>query len=161
MSVRSRSSEFRFECTRCNGCCGGQPGYVWLSEADLDTLCTHMAMTRREFALAYCKPVDIGLKVTLSLKEKQNFDCIFLGRGGCEVYEARPSQCRTYPFWEAILETDGGWEAEGAECPGIGHGPRASHTSVLEAIQLRRIHPPLDMASVPGLENLADHWGNE
>jgi len=52
------------------------------------------------FALTYCKPVDIGLATTLSLKEKHNHDCIFLESTGCRVYPARPAQCRTYPFWE-------------------------------------------------------------
>jgi len=116
-------------------------------------------MSRREFALAYCKLVDIGLKVTISLKEKQNYNCIFLGSDGCEVYEARPSQCRTYPFWESILEEESGWEKEGAECPGIGHGPLASAEKIIESLRVRRDNPPLDARYTQGLEDLVDAWG--
>ena len=36
-------------------------------------------------------------KIVLCLKEKPNFDCI-LWKDGCEAYEGRPVQCRTYPF---------------------------------------------------------------
>ena len=30
-----------FECQRCSFCCGHSPGYVYLSERDLLTLCAH------------------------------------------------------------------------------------------------------------------------
>ena len=159
MNARSQSPEYKFECTRCNGCCGGKPGYVWLSEEDLDTLCGYTRMSRREFVLVYCKLVDIGIKVTLSLKEKQNYSCVFLGSGGCEVYEARPSQCRTYPFWESIIEEENGWEKERVECPGIGHGPAAQPDKISASLQLRRDNPPLDIRHTQGLEDLTEFWG--
>lgn len=116
-----------------------------------------MCMNRREFALAYCKLVDIGLKVTLSLKEKQNFSCIFLGEDGCKVYSVRPTQCRTYPFWKTIIDEEGGWEKEGAECPGIGHGPAVSPEKILALLRMRQDNPPLDVRYTQGLEGLADN----
>jgi Fe-S-cluster containining protein len=45
--------------------------------------------------------------------------CIFLGEDGkeCSIYEARPIQCRTYPFWPRLLENPESWEAEGVLAP--------------------------------------------
>jgi Fe-S-cluster containining protein len=64
-----------------------------------------------------------------SLIEKSNgedLDCIFLDtRGGkrtCSIYEARPTQCRTWPFWTENLTSHGAWDDAGVTCPGINNG---------------------------------------
>ena len=51
--------------------------------------------------------------------------CTFLSPDGrCGIYEVRPVQCRTFPFWPEFM--DGGeWTDEVRElCEGIGQGPR-------------------------------------
>jgi hypothetical protein len=149
----------RFECTRCNGCCSGQPGYVWLSQKDLSNLSEFTGLSKRMFALTYCKPVDIGLATTLSLKEKRNHDCIFLESTGCSVYPARPAQCRTYPFWEPILEDEEHWASEGKECPGIGKGPIISPETIIHSILERRENPPLSIDDIVELQGLEKEWG--
>ena len=40
----------------------------------------------------------------------------------CVVHAVKPRQCKTYPFWPEILESEQTWKAEGKECPGIGIG---------------------------------------
>ena len=55
------------------------------------------------------------------MRERANFDCVFYRPGeGCTVYAARPTQCRTYPFWGRILASPTTWEIEAETCPGIG-----------------------------------------
>ncbi|MEJ5184011.1 MAG: YkgJ family cysteine cluster protein [Rectinemataceae bacterium] len=144
----------RFSCTRCNSCCSGSPGFVWLSIGDLDALCRRTGLSRREFAEAYCRVVDLGALTTLSLREKENFDCIFLKKTGCCVYDARPAQCRTYPFWESIIESRRSWEAEGQYCPGIGKGVPVPSESILDAILERRANPPLSLKEIPELSDM-------
>lgn len=158
MKDKFLSSPRHFLCTRCSRCCAGQPGFVWLSISDLDLLCNYLGMSKREFALAFCKPVDIGIKVTLSLKEKPNNDCIFLSEQGCSVYEARPTQCRTYPFWEHLVEEDRLWMEEARECPGIGRGPLVDPEYIVEAILARRENPPLSMEEIPELASFEKEY---
>jgi Fe-S-cluster containining protein len=81
-----------------------------------------------EFIEGYCRWVpnlDGGGRRSrkLSLKEKANYDCIFW-KNGCSVYEARPLQCRTFPFWPSMLESSQSWAASSAamSCPGMGKG---------------------------------------
>jgi Fe-S-cluster containining protein len=51
-------------------------------------------------------------------------------RQGCQVYEDRPLQCRTYPFWRANVHSAENWQAEARACPGIGEGPLHSAEEV-------------------------------
>ena len=106
----------------CNYCCSCEPGYVFLSQEDLQRLCAYTSMDEDRFIRTYCRLVDMGSFSMVSLLEKENYDCIFLTKQGCSVYEARPRQCRTYPFWRSVMENEESWEAEKASCPGIGQG---------------------------------------
>ncbi len=56
-----------------------------------------------------------------SIKEKivgMSHDCIFFDRqnNGCKVYEVRPKQCITFPFWEYYKTRV---DELKRECPGI------------------------------------------
>lgn len=47
-----------------------------------------------------------------------------LKEGKCTIYEVRPLQCRTYPFWHQNLINQKIWDKEKDHCPGIGKGRR-------------------------------------
>ncbi len=97
----------RFQCARCGICCKGpQPGFVWVSEAEIAALATHLGLTVDAFGARYLR--RIGARY--SLVEKASHDCIFWEDGrGCTVYAARPTQCRTFPFWDEHLASPEGW----------------------------------------------------
>lgn len=40
--------------------------------------------------------------------------CVFLAEDGklCTIYEARPVQCRTYPFWPKVMNYRESWDKE-------------------------------------------------
>ena len=49
-------------------------------------------------------------------------DCRFLKDRKCSVYAARPTQCRTWPFWPENMNAKT-WNTEvKAFCPGVGKG---------------------------------------
>ena len=75
------------------------------------------ALSVEEFSAQYLRRVS----GRLALIEKANGDCVFY-RGGCTVYSARPTQCRTFPFWPENLRSRAAWEQTADECPGIGQG---------------------------------------
>lgn len=59
-----------------------------------------------------------------SLREYPDGDCILLDpeKRTCLVYQARPIQCRTWPFWDSTIKTKKAWQETCQECPGAGHG---------------------------------------
>jgi len=116
------SDGLHFSCTQCSACCRHDPGYVFLSESDYKALSTKTNLTYREFYNRYCTEVNIGGFLRISLTEKKNYDCIFWEGTGCSVYDARPFQCRSYPFWSTWMESRETWDSLEADCPGVNKG---------------------------------------
>lgn len=125
-----------FSCTSCGHCCRHEPGYVFLSPADLKMLAKLKKISEEEFTEKYCRTVDLGIVKRLSLLETKENDCIFWDQG-CTVYTARPLQCRTYPFWPAILSSREEWDRESQECPGMNHGKLHGAREIRSALKKR------------------------
>jgi Fe-S-cluster containining protein len=121
----------RFECTRCGNCCGGAPGNVYVSEAEIDGIAERLGLDREAFVRRYTRRIRRQDGPHVSLVEKRNHDCIFFERGtGCTIYEDRPKQCRTWPFWRANLASRDEWQATAEDCPGMGRGERWSRERI-------------------------------
>jgi Fe-S-cluster containining protein len=120
-----------FACTRCGNCCTGAPGHTYVSEAEIDRLSARLGMDRATFIATYARRVWRNGAQHVSLKDKPNHDCIFWAKGvGCTVYEDRPRQCRTWPFWRANLHTRDDWEDAARGCPGMNRGAVRTATDI-------------------------------
>jgi Fe-S-cluster containining protein len=106
---------------QCSSCCRHESGFVFLSEKDVSVLLAHTRMDYADFVREYCRWVGEDGEERLSLMEKPNFDCIFWDRN-CTVYQYRPLQCRTFPFWQSMVVSPGAWAAAARDCPGINRG---------------------------------------
>ena len=134
-----------FECQGCSYCCSAEPGYVFLSSQDIDKLSTHLGLTKSKFIETYCRYVNMGNFKMISLIEKDNYDCIFLSNKGCMVYESRPCQCATYPFWANIVESQEDWDNEAKSCPGINKGKLFTKKEIQEKLLARLANNPVIM----------------
>lgn len=136
-----------FECQQCSHCCRHEPGFVYLSTADLSNLCRYFNMNESAFIKQYCRwvPYYDNTEV-LCLLEKTDYDCIFWNKG-CTVYQARPLQCSTYPFWDHILVNKRTWESERADCPGIGKGGLHSFSEIKQKLLLNEKNEPIHRVS--------------
>lgn len=110
----------RFRCTGCGDCCTGAPGYVWVNKSEVIALARFLGVDVEECERRYVRKVG----VRKSLVEFPNGDCVFLDENTrkCKVYDARPRQCRTWPFWRSNLKTPQAWEQTCQVCPGSGKG---------------------------------------
>jgi len=95
---------------------------VFLEREDIERLARFLDLTLRAFARKYC--IDEYGEIALAMHDTGS--CQFLEDGGCTVYEARPLQCRTYPFLPhdgfTPIESPFTWRYEKTFCPGIGKG---------------------------------------
>ena len=115
------SNGLRFTCTECGDCCTGAPGYVWVNKEEIEALAHAMGMSdAAQFEKKYVRQ----LGVRRSLRERANYDCVLLDpqTRKCRAYEARPRQCRTWPFWDSNLATPDDWGRTCQVCPGSGEG---------------------------------------
>jgi Fe-S-cluster containining protein len=133
----------RFSCTRCSSCCRYDPGFVFLSKKDTDALTAELRMNFEAFVVAYCRwvPAEGGME-RLSLRERSNYDCIFW-KNGCLMYDARPLQCKTFPFWQSILVSPKSWKWAGDSCPGVGTGTLHDAAYIESCLKRRRAEPAM------------------
>lgn len=126
----------RFRCTRCGHCCTGEPGFVWVNDAELTAIARLRGETLEEVTTRHTRPTRYGL----TLREKANGDCVFYDReAGCTIYSVRPRQCRTWPFWESNLETPEAWEETCRVCPGSGQGELISAEEITRRLKVIRL----------------------
>ena len=144
MSDPFYSNGLQFSCTRCSACCRGGPGLVFLTKTDLKRLLSRLELDFGSFYAKYCRlwEVENG-SFALLLKEKPGYDCIFWEQNGCSVYEARPVQCSTFPFWSSIVESEESWRDAARDCPGIGKGSPVSAEQIEECLWKRRAEHPI------------------
>ncbi|MEI8366501.1 MAG: YkgJ family cysteine cluster protein [Parachlamydiaceae bacterium] len=106
----------RFKCTECGQCCTGAPGYVWVTKEEIVALATHLNLSLKEFSKKYLRHVYGRYSL---LEKKDSHDCIFLKDKKCQVYMARPTQCRTFPWWPGHLSSPESWQEAASSCEGI------------------------------------------
>ncbi len=112
---------YRFDpnvCESCKGrCCVGESGYIWVNPKEIESICEFLHVGFEDFAHKYLTKV----RFRYSLKEKifdDGYACVFFDeqKKQCGIYEVRPSQCRSFPFWNyfktRVKEVQ-------EECPGI------------------------------------------
>ena len=115
-----------FKCTQCGHCCKIE-GYVWVNDEEIQAMADHLKMTADDFEWQSVRRVGRRR----SLFEKPNHECIFW-EDGCTVYPARPTQCKTFPFWKQNLESMDEWLDVVEECPGSGTGVVYSAKEITE-----------------------------
>ncbi|MFT5042291.1 MAG: Fe-S-cluster containining protein [Hyphomicrobiaceae bacterium] len=123
MSESESNTELRFECTECGKCCRvrGPYAHVYMNEDEVAGLAKSLGLSKQQFRWRYTTLDELGW-TELVFKDDR---CVFLddATDRCTVYEARPTQCRTFPFWRNFVR-DGQWTPDVAEmCEGIGQGP--------------------------------------
>jgi Fe-S-cluster containining protein len=113
----------KFECTQCGNCCTGAPGFVWVNKAEIAALAEEVGSASvEEFESKYVRLV--GIRKSLKELPHSNWDCVFFDSHTrhCRVYDARPQQCRTWPFWDSNLRDRDSWQRTCETCPGSGRG---------------------------------------
>ena len=117
----------QFECTMCGRCCTGPPGYVTFTDDEAAAMAAALGLTTVDFLAKYTT-IELEQRSLAEVETDHGYDCVFLdrttipGKAVCGIYEARPLQCRTFPWWPDNLRSERQWERLGRECEGVGRG---------------------------------------
>ncbi len=128
----------RFSCTECGQCCTGAPGYTWLVQKEIEAIALHLKISVAEFVKRYLRRV--GERWAL-LEHPVNYDCIFLKDKKCSIYQVRPKQCRTFPWWMGNLQSKADWEHAATYCEGINCGELVPYSTIAEQLALQEAPP--------------------
>ncbi len=111
----------QFSCQGSGQCCTshGEYGFVFLTKKDRQAIALHLKIPTVEFTRKYCDKYHGAFHLK---EDPKNPDCLFLKNKGCSVYAARPTQCRTWPFWPEVMSPKA-WKKEIVSfCPGVKKG---------------------------------------
>ena len=113
---------YRFDsnaCFSCGGaCCRGESGYIWSKYSEIKDMAEYLDMSMDEFSSQYIKKVKHRYSLIEKKLGENDYACIFFDtdKQQCGIYPVRPSQCRSFPFWDQYRGDD---REVRAECPGI------------------------------------------
>lgn len=105
-------------CQSCSGkCCIGESGYIWVSQEEISAIAQKLSLSKEEFINKYL----LKIRYRFTIKEivyEGGYGCVFfdMEKKMCRIYDVRPQQCRTFPFWEYFKENI---DEVVTECPGI------------------------------------------
>ena len=112
----------QFECQGSGKCCVSRNsyGFVYLSQKDIIRFSKHFNLSLKKFKDKYCQMTDGFIHLIEKIELEGN--CIFLKNKKCSVYRSRPSQCRTWPFWNENMNSKVWNQDISINCPGVGKG---------------------------------------
>lgn len=90
-------------CESCEGnCCIGESGYIWINKIESEKLAEHLNIKLDVLKEKYLRKVGYKYSIKEIKLSENNYACIFfdLEKKQCSIYESRPIQCRTFPFWD-------------------------------------------------------------
>ncbi len=132
----------RFECQGSGKCCvshggaGQVHGHVYLTLEDRRRLANRLGVATATFTRRYCDKTD-GYFHLKSIRGP----CEFLAGKSCSVYEARPAQCRTWPFWPENMNARSWNSAVKSFCPGVGKGKLYSASEIEAQLAMDPVNP--------------------
>ncbi len=143
----------RFECTQCGNCCTGGPGAVWFTADEGRAIAARLGVSEGQFLDRYTRRIGVRRSFN-ERKTEHGFDCVFLdrstapGKAMCSIYDVRPTQCRTWPFWPENLETEAAWDAAKRlmPCHGMNRG---------------RLHPFVEITVTRDLDRKGEAFGDD
>lgn len=113
---------------------------MYLSEDDVVRAANFLGITAAEFEAKYV----IRYAHLLRFRKPLDSQCHFLTEQGCGIHPAKPTQCRTFPFWPELVENRSAWKEAGKTCPGIGKGELVQIGTACEiANEMKRAFPTM------------------
>jgi Fe-S-cluster containining protein len=122
MIINKDDFNYKFDtlgCDNCEGnCCIGKSGYIWISKKEIKNLAKYKSSTIDKIIENDLNKINYKYSIKEIKIDENNFACKFfdLNKKKCSIYEVRPEQCRTFPFWDYFKKRK---DEVKEECPAI------------------------------------------
>ena len=119
--IKKDGFKFGFDslaCASCEGrCCTGESGYIWLTPKEMEGIAQLLELSFEKFTSSFVKKVGYRYSL-IERKNGDSYECVFFDPKlkQCSIYDARPKQCREFPFWDSFRDDISEVQKE---CPGI------------------------------------------
>jgi Fe-S-cluster containining protein len=115
---------------------------VWFTEPEGQAMADALQMQLPDFLRLFARQIDGRWSLT-ERAGPRGMDCVLLdresqpGKALCRVYQARPAQCRTWPFWQRNLVSRDAWQRAAADtpCHGMGSGNFFPADAIVERLR--------------------------
>lgn len=125
----------RFKCTECGKCCTGAPGFVWVTEEEIEDMAEALKMPTQTFMIKYVRRRDNRYALNEIKVKDDEYACVFLKDKKCTLYHNRPKQCRTFPWWQHNLNSPRSWQLAAGECEGINEqAPLLPYSQIIQIV---------------------------
>jgi Fe-S-cluster containining protein len=94
-------------------------GQVYLSEEDLARIANHVHLTPAEFEERHVYRTARLMR----LRKPPDRQCMFHKDNKCSIHVVKPTQCRAFPYWPEVIESEKTWDEAAKTCPGMNQGP--------------------------------------
>lgn len=109
-------------CEDCDGrCCVGESGYIFVTLQEMRQISAFLKISFEDFALKYLKKVNYRFSI-IEKPHPSGMACVFFDDDSkkCAIYDVRPKQCVSFPFWEGFKHKSKNELQELLDlCPGV------------------------------------------
>ncbi len=120
--IEHKDYPYKFDAIRCasceGNCCIGESGYIWITKEEIEKLALFLGQSVEKVVQNDLRKVGYKYSINEIKVSDDNFACKFfdLSKKQCSIYDVRPNQCKTFPFWDYFKENI---EEVKQECPAI------------------------------------------
>jgi len=107
--------EIEFNCRACGSCCAVE-GFVHVKKSEMPAIAEFLKMDLYEFKKKYVKWVFMVGRVFTA---PDGGSCAFFKNNKCTIYPVRPEQCRTFPYWDSVVNDESEIKYVMTYCPGV------------------------------------------
>ena len=123
-----------FQCQQSGKCCHARGEYSWVyvNWRERQKIAKSLGLSLEEFNRRHTLSDHRGNRIL----RFENGHCTFLKDQACQIHEVKPVQCKTWPFWEELLETEEIYRREVMSfCPGSKQGKLVPGPEIARQLQ--------------------------
>ena len=111
---------------------------MWVNKAEIEAMAAAVGLSVEEFERRYVRMVGIRKSLIECGQRRLRLSSTVRARS-CQVYDVRPRQCRTWPFWPSNLASPEAWVATGERCRGCNGGRLVPVGKILAELETVRV----------------------